>query len=426
MKLPNKVSAFLKEGDKKVVAQNFLSLLVLQGANYILPLLILPYLVRVLGAEKFGLVMFAQSLATFLTVFVDFGFNISGTREISLARNDREKTGQIFLAIMFIKVFLTLTALTILFFIVSVFTRFKMDSEIYLLSFGVVIGQALFPVWFFQGIEKMKVVTFINILAKLIFTLLVFILIKTQSDYYKVPIYSSLGFIISGVIGFLMSFKHFKFKYPTFNLIKQLFKESSSLFVSNFATSLYTASNVFILGLFSGNILAGVYSSMEKLILAVKNVYVPLYQALYPWVARQKDTEKGIIIKKLTPVIFVMSSLITLTILIFAKSILTIIYDDSLISSYANVFKILSFISVFSGLNMLYNLLYFPALKRYKVRMNILVFGGLFNMIMNLIFVQLYGIYAMAIIVTLTELILVFVGYHYYNKLSKQYINLGN
>jgi Polysaccharide biosynthesis protein. len=103
---------------------------------------------------------------------------------------------------MFIKVFLILTALAILFFIVSVFTRFKVDAQIYLLSFGVVIGQALFPVWFFQGIEKMKVVTFINILAKLIFTMLVFILIQTEADYYKVPVYNSLGFIISGIIGF--------------------------------------------------------------------------------------------------------------------------------------------------------------------------------------------------------------------------------
>jgi len=419
MNLPKKVTSFLKDNDKKVVAQNFLSLLVLQGANYILPLLILPYLVRVLGAEKFGLVMFAQSLAIFLTVFVDFGFNISGTREISLARNNKEKTGQIFLAIMIIKVVLIVIALGILFFIVSVFSRFSVDAEIYLLSFGVVIGQALFPVWFYQGIEKMRVVTFINILAKLIFTLLVFILIETQADYYKVPIYNSLGFIVAGLIGFIMSFKYFKFNRPSFSLIKQLLTDSSSLFVSNFATSLYTASNVFILGLFSGNIIAGVYSSMEKLILAVKNVYVPLYQALYPWVARKDDSEKGEVIKKITLPVFIISTLIALTILIFAKGILSIVYDDSLITSYANVFRILSFISIFSGLNMLYNMLYFPAIKRYKVRMNILVFGGLFNMIMNLIFVQFYNIYGMAVIVTVTELILVFIGYYYFKKLDK-------
>jgi len=419
MSLSKKAATFLKDDDKKVVAQNFLSLLVLQGANYILPLLILPYLVRVLGAEKFGLVMFAQSLATFLTVFVDFGFSLSGTREISLARHDKDKTGQIFLAIMFIKIILIFIALALLFIIVSTFSRFSIDKEVYLLSFGVVIGQALFPVWFFQGIEKMKVVTFINILAKLIFTVLVFILIKTQADYYKVPIYNSLGFIVSGCIGFAMSFKHFNFKYPTFSLIKQLFKDSSSLFISNFATSLYTASNVFILGLFGGNIIAGVYSSMEKLVLAVKNVYVPLYQALYPWVARQKDIEKANIIKKITPTVFVVSTLITIFILIFGKSILDLVYDDALISSYANVFKILSFISVFSGLNMLYNMLYFPSMKRYKVRMNILVFGGLFNMTMNLIFVQFYGIYGMACIVVITELLLVFIGYYYFKKLNK-------
>ena len=172
------------------------------------------------------------------------------------------------------------------------------------------------------------------------------------------PIYNSLGFVISGLLGFGLSFKYFKYKLPTFNLVKRLLVESFSLFVSNFATSLYTASNVFILGLFSGNIIAGVYASMEKLILAVKNVYVPLYQALYPWVARQNDYQKKQIINKIMPPIFVISTIITLVILLFAKSILDIVYDDILITSYANVFRILSFISMFSGLNMLYNMLY--------------------------------------------------------------------
>jgi O-antigen/teichoic acid export membrane protein len=71
---------------------------------------------------------------------------------------------------------------------------------------------------------------------------------------------------------------------------------------------------------------------------------------------------------------------------------------------------------------MLYIMLYFPAINRYKVRMNILVLGGLFNMTMNLILVQFFGIYGVAIIVTITELILVFTGYYYYKKLSSAMI----
>ena len=240
MKLLNKVYTVLGNREKKVVVQNFFSLVILQGANYILPLLILPYLVRVLGTEKFGLVMFAQSLALFLTVFVDFGFNISGTREISLARKNKEKTSQIFFAIMFIKLGLLLLAFAILYIIVNTVTRFSIDAQVYLFSFGVVVGQAFFPVWFFQGIEKMKFVTFINILAKGIFTVLVFFLVKSEADYFKVPIYNSLGFVISGLLGFGLSFKYFKYKLPTFNLVKRLLVESFSLFVSNFATSLYT------------------------------------------------------------------------------------------------------------------------------------------------------------------------------------------
>ena len=154
------IKKFLQDKEKKVLANNYLSLLVLQAANYLLPLLILPFLVRVLGTDKFGLVMFAQSLAVFLTVFVDFGFNLSGTREISLARDDKNKLSEIFNAIMIVKLLLIVVAFGILCIIVNVFTRFSIDKNVYLLSFGIVIGQALFPVWFFQGIENSKNETF--------------------------------------------------------------------------------------------------------------------------------------------------------------------------------------------------------------------------------------------------------------------------
>lgn len=419
MKIIQKAVNTFKDKERRVILKNFLSLLFLQGANYILPLLILPYLVRVLGVEKFGLVMFAQSLAIFFTVFVDFGFNISGTREIALAKQDQQKRGELFLAIMTIKFCLIIIAFAILYIVVNTFSRFSVDVNIYLLSFGVVIGQALFPVWFFHGIEKMKVVTFINILAKLIFTLLIFVLVKTKSDYIMVPVYNSLGFIISGLIGFFISFKYLKISIPKFKLIKQLLFDSTSLFISNFATSLYTASNVFVIGLFLGDIVAGIYSSMEKLILAVKNVYIPVYQAIYPWLSRQSEKFKTEVIHKLTPVIFILSASITIFILTLSKTILSIIYNNDDITQYANIFRILSFISVFSAFNMLYNMLYFPAVKRYNIRMRIMIFGGLFNISVNLIIVQIFGIYGVTIVVTFTELLLAIIGYYFFNRLSK-------
>ena len=421
MKFLNKIFNQSIKEDHKIIATNYFSLSILQIANYILPLLTLPYLVRVLGAEKFGLIMFAQALATILTVLVDFGFNLSGTREVSVARNEREKLSEIFSAIMIIKIFLIFLAFLILFIIVNVFPRFSADADVYILSFGIVIGQALFPVWFFQGIEKMKVVTLINILAKVIFTVLVFVLVKVESDYILVPFFNSLGFIVAGTLGLFLSLKYVRVKSPSFDLIKQLLFESSSLFVSNFATMLYTYGNVFILGIFTGNTVVGVYSSMEKLILAIKNIFTPLYQALYPWLTKQTDKKKIKVINRLSPIVLLIGVIITLTIVLFGKSILSIIYNDALITSNASLFKILSVISIFSALSMLYNTLFFPSVKKYKTRMLILVSAGLFNLILSLILVPQFGIFGTTYTFVSTEFLLLILGWFYFKKYIREW-----
>jgi len=297
--------------------------------------------------------------------------------------------------------------------------RFSVDYEIYLLSFGIVIGQAIFPVWFFQGIEKMKFVTIVNVLAKVVFTILVVIYVNSSEEYKEVPIYNSLGFIVSGLLGLFLSIKYISFTAPSFKLILQLLKETSSLFVSNFATMLYTSSNVLILGFFTNNAIVGVYSSIEKLILAVKNIYTPIYQALFPWLSQQNDKKKIEVIKKTRPFILALGILITLTIFFLAKPILSIIYNDKLITEHNTVFKILSFVAIFSGINMLYNGLYFPAVKKYKLRMSILLSAGILNVILGLILVNVYNIYGTAISVFTTEFYLLLLGLYYFNKTTK-------
>ena len=156
IKLINKLKNIANTEDKKRLLSNFFSLSILQTFTYILPLLTLPYLVRVLGPEKFGLVVFAQAFIIFFNILVDYGFNLSATREISVNRENKEKLTEIFSSVMSIKFILIGISFTILSIIIFSFEKFSNNIDLYYLTFLWVIGQALFPIWYFQGLEKMK------------------------------------------------------------------------------------------------------------------------------------------------------------------------------------------------------------------------------------------------------------------------------
>ena len=406
--------------EKKIIAKNYVALLFIQGANFILPLIIFPYLVRTLDSEKYGLVMVAQSVALFLTIIVDFGFNISATREVANLKNDKEKLSQFYwnvLSIKFVLIIITFLLLLVLIFCVD---KFSEDPLVYLFSFGLVLGQAIFPTWFFQGIEKMQVITIVNVAAKLFFTISLFFVVLSPADYEYVPIFNGLGFVISGLFGFIFSLQYVKFVFPKLSQVKGIIENSFSLFFSNFAVSLYTSSNTLILGFFAGDSIAGVYASMEKLILAIKSMYSPLYQAIFPNLSTKPYDEIRSYIDKIRIPIGFFGLVISIIIFFRAKEILMLAFDDALIVGFSPVFQILGFISILSSLNMLYVTLYFPSIKKYKIRMKILVSGGFLNLIIALSLVKFYTIYGVAISAVITELfILILAIYFYYKKIKK-------
>ena len=408
-----------KKFNKKILS-NYIYLMLLQAANFLLPLIILPYLVKVLGLEKFGVVMIAASFITFFNILVDFGFNISATREVSLIRDDKEQLSRFFWTVLLIKLILILTGLVILLLLVYLIPKFRQEAWVYLFSFGIVIGQALFPAWFFQGIEKMRVITIVNVTAKLIFTVLIFLLIKHQDQYIYVPVLNSLGFIIAGLMGLFISFKYISLRKPLAKDMNKLVKDSAFLFVSNFSTNLYTSANTFILGMFAGDYMAGIYASMEKLIMAVKSMYIPFYQAVFPWLARKTNAEKVAFIRRIKPLIAGAGLGISLLILVFADKILQLIYHKAEIVSYANVFRILSFIALFAGLGMLYVYLLFSSLKWYKERMIIMLSGGIVNLILAVILVQFFNIYGVAISAVTTEFFLFVTAQQIFNRKARR------
>ena len=404
--------------EKKIIVKNYLALLFIQGANFILPLIILPYLVRVLGSEKYGLVMIAQSVALFLTIIVDFGFNISATKEVAYLKNDKEKLSQFYWNIVFVKLILIIITFIILLGMTFFINKFKLDPLVYLFSFGLVLGQAIFPTWFFQGIEKMQVITFVTVGAKLFFTLSLFFVVFSPDDYLYVPIFNGLGFVISGLFGFIFSLQYVKFISPKLLQIKDIIKNSLSLFFSNLAVSFYTSSNVIILGFFAGDSIAGIYSSMEKLILAIKSIYTPIYQAIFPNLSTKPDKKVRIFIDKIRIPIGILGAVISTIIFFESKTILNFAFNDSLITSYSIVFQFLGLISLFSSLNMLYVTLYFPSINKYKIRMKILISGGFFNLIVALVFVQFFTIYGVAFSAITTELFILILAIIFYKKVA--------
>jgi len=263
----------------------------MQGANFILPLLTLPYLVRVLGAEKFGLLAFATTTVNYFVIITDFGFNLSATREISVHRDDPDKVNEIFNSVMQVKLFLMLVSFALLSLLVFSFDKFRQDSIVYFLTFGTVVGQVFFPVWFFQGMERMKYITYLNILSKLIFTFAIFIFVHKQEDYLFVPALTALGFIVAGVWSLTLIKKDFgvKFRLVSFTIARDYFMDSSQYFLSRVSVSIYTSSNAFVLGLFTNNTVVGYYAMAEKLYQALQGLYLPLVNAIYPFIAKGRN-----------------------------------------------------------------------------------------------------------------------------------------
>jgi O-antigen/teichoic acid export membrane protein len=270
---------------KAAVLENFVSLSFLQSANYLFPLITLPYLIRVVGYEKYGLIAFAQSFVQYFTIFADYGFNLSATRDISLHQQDKGKISKIFFSVLFIKIALMVAGLAVFSCIVFAFTKFSKDWLLFFLTFGVVLGRVLFPVWFFQGIEQMKYITLATFAERLTFTLLLFVFIRRPDQFLYVPMLVSIGAVIGGVSGLSVAMRRVqpRWAFPGKSEIFAQLKGGWYVFISTVSINGYTATRVFAVGLFASPAITGAYALAEKLMAVIQTFpLASLVQAMFP------------------------------------------------------------------------------------------------------------------------------------------------
>ncbi len=420
----NRIKVFANTEDKKRLLSNFMSLSILQGANYLLPLITFPYLVRVLGVEYFGLLAFATATIAYFNIITDYGFNLTATREISIHREDKEKVTEIFSSVMTIKFGLMLLSFLLLSLLVCSFEKFSRDWEIYFLTFGAVVGQMLFPVWFFQGMERMKYITYLNIFARLLFTVAIFIFVRKQSDYFMVPILNSLGVLAAGYWSFNIVKRDFgiSFKKQKRETLLYHFKDANHIFIANVAISLYTISTTFILGLFTNNTIVGYYAGAEKIIQAFKGLMTPISQTVYPYISKKFSisTENGLrFLKRMTKYVGAITGVISLLILVFSKPLVTIILGAQYYNSII-VLQLLSFTVFMIGLSNIYAVQGLYALGQQKVVMRFIVIISIIHFLIALVIIYLFQEKGAGISVLFTETAVTLVSIMQFNKIVKR------
>ncbi len=398
----------LQDKDKKRLIENFTSLSVLQGVNYVLPLITIPYLIRVLGAEKFGLVMFAQAFIMYFNILTDYGFNFSATREISVCREDKEKVSEIFSSVTAAKFILLAGSFILLCAVILIFEKFRQNLPLYYLSFGAVIGQTVFPVWFFQGIEKMKYIAFFNILGRLIFTVSVFVFVHKAGDYLYVPLINSAGYIIAGILAFGFAARNFKtgFFIPKISGVKYRLKEGAYLFISTSSINVYKTNSVFILGLFSSSEIVGYFYIAKKSIDVLNHIAGTISTTIYPYVNKKISGSLPSVkrfLKNIGLVIAVYTLLIGIVLTVFSKDLTVIIAGKGFKETILSI-DMLAFVPFITGINV-------PAVqillgrKRDKEFFAVLTSAACIDIALNFVLVPPFSYIGSCFSVIITEIL---------------------
>ena len=400
------IKIFRNQDFKKVIS-NFFYLSITNLVNFVLPVVTFPYLVEKLGVSNFGLLAFATAIISYFQTLTDFGFNLTATKQITIHKNDQEKINSIVNSVFFIKFMLLLLSFLILIFLVLFVNKFHESYEIYFLTFGLVIGQCLFPSWFFQGFEKMKVISILNIFSKVIFTVFIFIFIKGKEDFYLVPIFNSLGQISIGIVAIIIMLKQYNIRFiiPNFNEIKFYFKDGWHIFIANISVTLYTSAIITLLGFFSSNTIVGYYSIADKFIQIVRSFLTPLSQAVFPFLSN-----KAVIAKE--KVIYINSKIFqfgiipllcfSVSLYFFSENILSLILKHGINESVI-VLKILSPVPLLIFLANVFALFTMIVFGRNKQYSHIIISAGFVSLVLSFILIPLYKHIGAAITVLIIE-----------------------
>lgn len=330
----------------KEASANVFFLGLTQIINYAIPILLIPYLIKTIGIGNFGKISIIQVIILYGTMIVNYSFNYTGTIEIIKGKNT--DYSNLFSSIITTKITLSLLSsflgfTVLLFFSISGFEIFL----VYISTLLQLMGQAIYPEWFYHGIQKVKYGFYTVILWKITYLFILLFMITQQSNYLMVIFYDGLLCFILSLCSLFFATKYFKIKlrFSNFSIVKVQLISNWHLFSSIIMTTFYTKGNFLFLGLFSNTIEVAIYSIAERYIFMINGLLSLLNRILLPYLTlfKQNPTKDYFrFIKKTMSLVLVFGVLLCISNLLFSNIIakhLDFTYQKEL----SKLIKILSF-----------------------------------------------------------------------------------
>jgi PST family polysaccharide transporter len=273
---------FLKN---KLLVKNAGSSVAVQLLNMVLPLLSLPYLAGVLGAERLGRMAFALAVGQIFVILTDYGFNLSTTKLIAVNRGDQQKIFEIWSAVTLLRTIFAFAGVLIIWLAAVVFARVNQEFSLLAIAYCLVVGNILLPQWLFQGLENLKKYNLAQTVARLLLFAGLFALVKSENDLYWATCLQAAGPLLAGLFALpstIAVLKGAKLNWPSAPFIRYQLETGWNLFLSTVATNVYTTSNTFFLGVFASPATVGYYHVADKLVRSVLALYSPISSAIYP------------------------------------------------------------------------------------------------------------------------------------------------
>ena len=391
--------------------ENFFSLSILNALNVMLPLLTLPYILHVVGKANYGAYSYVYAIVQYVILFSTYGFNFSATKQISQNRDDVTAVTRIYNAVTVCK---GLIALVLSIGLLSMSRWVFKDSVgtwMFIYGLGMVVGDVFTPVWLFQGMEKMKFMTIVNASSKILFTILIFLLVRVSDDYQLLIFLNSCGYLLAGILSLILVRRqfHLRLHLSTWKDIRMQLKEGSAVFGSTFGMNLYRNANIIILKQFVADDVVGLYSAAEKVVKGFQSLISPAAQALFPHLSLrfkgQPVNEQMRLLRKVSLPFTAVVVAITIGVYLFAPLISDILCGKEFVACVPLI-RIMTLVILFGEINYLVGIVGLINMDGQRYFFQSVIVTGVFSVVFMLLMTPRWGGEAAAWAMSLSEMLL--------------------